>query len=261
MTYRASVDINCDMGEAFGAWRLGEASDEELMPLVTSANVATGFHAGDPVIMDRAARLARRHGVGLGAHPGYADLQGFGRRTIRASPEELVADVVYQTGAMREVARRHGLPLQHVKLHGALHMDAAADEALSRAHLEALQAIDPSLLVFCMHWSRTYAVARELGQPVVREFYADRDYDRAGSIVFARKVARLEPARVAEKVLRACREGRVTTVDGEDIEVPFESICFHSDTPGALEMARAIRAALDEEGIRVLPVTEVLAAG
>jgi UPF0271 protein len=230
------------------------------MPLVTSANVATGFHAGDPVIMDRAAALAKRHGAGLGAHPGYADRQGFGRRTIRAAPDELVADVVYQVGAMREVARRHGLPLQHVKMHGALYMDAAKDEALSRAYVDALRATDPGLLVFCMHGSRTHATARELGQPAVREFYADRDYDRSGSIVFARKVARPDPEQVATKVVRACREGVTGTVDGVDVEVPFESVCFHSDTPGALAMARAIRAGLERAGIRVVPVTEVLAA-
>ena len=251
--FRTSVDLNCDMGEGFGHWSYGDAPDSALMPLISSANIATGYHAGDPNQMDKVARLAAEHGVGIGAHPGYQDLQGFGRRTIAAKPEELVNDILYQTGAMREFARRHGAPLQHVKPHGALYMTAANDTELSRQLVEALQKTGPDLFVYCMSISETYRIAREAGQPVVREFFADRDYDNSGSIVFARKMRELDPREVAEKCVRACQEGKVRTVEGDDIELPFESICFHSDTPGALQIGTAVREALVANGIVIAP--------
>ncbi len=251
--YRTTVDLNCDMGESFGQWPVGDSSDAELMPLISSANLAAGFHAGDPNHMDAAVRLAAEHGVGLGAHPGYSDLQGFGRRAIGARPEELVNDIIYQTGAVREFGRRHNVPLQHVKPHGALYMTAAKDAALSRLFIEVLQKTGPELLVFCMSVSETCRIAGEAGQPVVREFYADRDYDNTGSIVFARKMRRLDPQQVAEKCLRACSEGTVRTVSGDDIEIPFESICFHSDTPGAFPIGSAIRETLTANGVTIAP--------
>ncbi|WP_027134127.1 5-oxoprolinase subunit PxpA [Geminicoccus roseus] len=260
MTYRSKIDINCDMGEAFGAWRLGETDDATLYPLITSANVAAGFHAGDPNHIDRSVQLAKQHGVGLGSHPGYGDLQGFGRRTIKAPPAELINDVIYQMGAVREFARRHGVPVQHVKLHGALAVDSAVDEALSEAFIDMLRTVDPDLPAYGMHAAVTCRIAQEKGQPYVREFYADRGYDRSGRIVFARQVARPDPQALAARVVRACQEGVVETVDGETIELPFESICFHSDTPGSLDIIKAIRKALDDAGIRVVPLPEVLAA-
>ena len=249
--YRTTIDLNCDMGESFGQWTLGDSCDAELMPLISSANVAAGFHAGDPNQMDAAVRLAAEHGVGLGAHPGFSDLQGFGRRAINARPEELVNDILYQTGAVREFGRRHNVRLQHVKPHGALFMAAARDAELSRLFIEALQKTGPDLLVFCMGVSETCRIAGEAGQPVVREFYADRDYDSTGSIVFARKMRRLDPQQVAEKCFRACSQGRVRTVSGDDIEVRFESICFHSDTPGAFAIGSAIREILSANGITI----------
>ncbi|MCR9255797.1 MAG: 5-oxoprolinase subunit PxpA [Alphaproteobacteria bacterium] len=253
--YRDQVDLNCDMGEGFGHWSYGDAPDSALMPLISSANVATGYHAGDPNQMDAVAGLAAEHGVGLGSHPGYNDLQGFGRRAIAAKPEELVNDILYQTGAMREFGRRHGIPLQHVKLHGALYMTAAKDAELSRQMIEALQRTGPDLFVYCMSVSETYRIAKEVGQPAIREFYADRDYDMSGSIVFARKMRKLDPQEVADRCLRACTEGKVATVDGQDIEIPFESICFHSDTPGALAIGTAIRETLTANGVSIAPPT------
>ncbi len=246
-----SVDLNCDMGEGFGHWSYGDAPDEKLMPIISSANVATGFHAGDPNLMDSVVRMVSEFGVGLGAHPAYNDLQGFGRRAIAAKPDELVNDILYQTGALREFGRRHGVPLQHVKPHGALYMTAAADAELSRILVEALQRTGPELFLYCMDISETCRIAREAGQPVVREFYADRDYDRSGSIVFARKMRRLDPEQVAEKCVRACLEGKVKTVDDDDIEIEFESICFHSDTPGALAIGTAVREALISNGVKI----------
>ncbi|MEM6696739.1 MAG: 5-oxoprolinase subunit PxpA, partial [Pseudomonadota bacterium] len=238
------VDLNCDMGEGFGHWSYGDASDEALIEVVTSANVATGYHAGDPNIMNNVAALAAKHGVGLGAHPGYSDHQGFGRRVIAAQPQELVNDIVYQTGALREFARRHGTDLQHVKPHGALYMTLAKDPEFSTLLVDALRTTGPDLYLFMMDVAVTRDIARAAGQPIVREFYADREYDASGSIVFSRKVDGYDPAAVAEKCVKACTTGKVTTVDGQEIDIEFESICFHSDTPGALKIGTAIRDAL-----------------
>lgn len=253
--YRSIVDLNCDMGEGFGHWGYGEAPDSALITLISSANVATGYHAGDPNQMNAVTALAATHGVGLGAHPGYRDLQGFGRRVITADPEELINDILYQTGALREFGRRHGIALQHVKPHGALYMTIAADADFSRQLVEALQKVGPDLFLYCMSIAQTYAIAKEIGQPVIREFYADRDYDVSGSILFARHMRALDPWEVAEKCLRACREGQVTTVTGESIDIAFESICFHSDTPGALAIGTAIRDKLTANGITIAPPT------
>ncbi|RLA48644.1 MAG: lactam utilization protein LamB [Gammaproteobacteria bacterium] len=256
---REIVDLNCDMGEGFGHWVLGEAPDEDIMSIISSANIAAGFHAGDPNSMDRVVKLAQTHGVAIGAHPGYNDLQGFGRRKINASHEELVNDVVYQVGALREFGRRHGVPLQHVKLHGALYMEAAANKELSQQLIDTLLKTCSNTSIFCMGISKTYEVARESGFGVVREFYADRDYDNSGSIVFARRVTRPDPEEIAKKCVRACKEGIVKTIEGDEIKIEFESICFHSDTPGALENGKAIRSALTDAGVTIAPAATVLA--
>ena len=256
---RDIVDLNCDMGEGFGQWVLGDAPDEEIMALISSANSAAGFHAGDPNSMDRVVKLAHDYGVGLGAHPGYRDLQGFGRRKINTSAEELVNDIIYQVGAIREFGRRHGASLQHVKPHGALYMEAAVNDELSKLIIEALSQTAGDTILFCMEASRTYQIAKHQGYPVVREFYADRDYDDTGSIVFRRQVARPDPQAIAEKCVKACKTGIVTTVDGNEIEIGFESICFHSDTPGALEIGKAIREGITDAGITIASASAVLA--
>ncbi|RVT96150.1 5-oxoprolinase subunit PxpA [Rhodovarius crocodyli] len=245
------MDINCDMGEGFGHWRLGETDDAALMPHITSANIATGFHAGDPSLMDATVALAVKHGVAIGAHPGFADLRGFGRRRMNAAPEEMVNDILYQLGALREFASRHGGTIAHVKPHGALYMELAQNEAMSRLLVRALRKVAPAAHLFCMDISVTARIAREEGQPVVREFFADRDYDNTGAIVFARQVGRADPLAMAERVVRACREGVVRTVEGDDRPIAFESICFHSDTPGSLGIAQALKPALVAAGIAV----------
>lgn len=252
------VDLNCDMGEGFGHWTMAAAPDEEIMAVISSANVATGFHAGDPNSMDRVVQLAASYGVGLGAHPGYRDMQGFGRRFIQTSPDELVNDIIYQVGALREFGRRHGITLQHIKPHGALYMEAAVNEDLSERLVDMLAATCSNAILFCMGVSKTYQAAKRAGHPVVREFYADRDYDATGSIVFKRHVVRPKPEELAEKCVRACKEGVVRTVDGKDIEIEFESICFHSDTPGALEIGTAIRSALINAGITIAPAATII---
>ncbi|PKU22855.1 5-oxoprolinase subunit PxpA [Telmatospirillum siberiense] len=253
-----AVDVNCDLGEGFGHWSLGETPDIDLLPLISSANIATGFHAGDPTRMDYTVQHATRLGIGLGAHPGYRDLVGFGRRFLDARADELVNDVLYQLGALSEFAGRHGGSLQHVKLHGALYMHAAADEDFATLLIDTLRRVRPDLYVYCMAGSALHRAAEASGHPAVREFYADRDYGRDGSIVFRRQIAAPDPLALADKVVRACRDGMVTTVDGEDIPIAFDSICFHSDTPGALAIGRTIRASLQRHGIRIAPLMDVV---
>lgn len=254
---RDVVDLNCDMGEGFGPWDLIDAPNDALMEVISSANVATGFHAGDPNTMNSVVALARDHGVGLGAHPAYRDLQGFGRRFIDMGTEELVNDILYQVGALREFGRRHGVALQHVKPHGALYMEVARNEELSVRLVEGLRQVGEPIL-FCMGVSKTYEIARQQGLPVVREFYSDRDYDDTGAIVFKRTVARPDPEAIARKCLRACKEGVVETESGKEVEVAFESICFHSDTPGSVEIGAAIRKILTDNGISVAQAATVL---
>ncbi|MCF6761890.1 5-oxoprolinase subunit PxpA [Pseudomonas fragi] len=246
-----TVDFNSDMGESFGPWTLGDGVDNSLMELISSANIATGFHAGDPGTMRRTVEQARLRGVAIGAHPGFRDLLGFGRRHIHASAQELVDDILYQLGALRELARAQGVALQHLKPHGALYMHLARDEEAARLLVQNLQRLEPELLLYCMPGSVIWHIAMELGQPVIREFYADRDYDLSGSIVFTRTVCAHDPDQVAARVLRACREGVVRTVEGEHLAIQFDSICLHSDTPGALALGEAISGALEGADIRV----------
>ncbi len=248
---KQQIDLNSDMGEGFGPWLIGDGVDDEIMPLISSANIATGFHAGDPNTMQRMVALAVKHNVGIGAHPGFRDMVGFGRRHINATDDELVNDFVYQVGALSGFAALHGVKLQHVKPHGALYMHVAKSESLSRALISALQKIDPNLYLYCMATSVTASVANAMGQPVVLEFYADRDYDNSGSIVFTRRVGALDPEAVAAKVLRACCEGFVATVEGGTVAIDFDSVCIHSDTPGALSLVKATRDILAKNNISV----------
>lgn len=248
---KTQIDLNSDMGEGFGSWRAGDGADDEIIRLISSANIATGFHAGDPSIIKHTVRMAKENGVGIGAHPAYRDLVGFGRRVIQASAEELVNDMVYQMGALAAFARWHDMPVQHVKPHGALYMTLAADEDLSARFVAAVQKINPALRLFCMDISATYRAAQAAGLATVREFYGDRHYDNSGSIVFTRNIGCLNAQAVAEKVLEACINHRVKTVEGDWLEIEFESVCIHSDTPGALALIQATRAALAQEGIAV----------
>src|SRR5215207_6473043 len=195
------VDLNCDMGESFGPWKMG--FDEEMMQYISSANVAGGFHAGDPHVMRKTVALAKENGVAVGIHSGYRDLVGFGRREIQMSPDEVHDELLYQLGALREFARYYDMEVQHVKPHGALYMVAARDEEVSRAIIEAIQRVDPLLVLYCMRASATYELARKMGQPTATEFFADRGYNEEGQIVFTRKVAEeLDAEQVAERVLR-----------------------------------------------------------
>lgn len=246
------IDINSDIGEGFGPWGIGDDCDAEIMKLISSANVATGFHAGDPSIMNRTVELAGKLGVRVGAHPGFRDLVGFGRRHINLSPAELANDILYQLGALREFASLQGVSLQHIKPHGALYMHLARDEEAARHFVRMINQREASLKIFCMHGSAVWRHAQEIGQPVVCEFYADRDYDDSGSIVFTRRVAPLDPVVVAEKVARACLHGQVRTIEGNDIPIQFSSVCLHSDTPGAVSLLKAIVKRLQRENITIV---------
>ena len=247
------IDISCDMGESFGPWKMG--FDEEMMQYISSANVAGGFHAGDPTTMRKTVALAKTNGVAVGVHPGYRDLVGFGRRGMDVPPREIHDEIIYQLGALREFARYYDMEVQHVKPHGALYMVAARDEELSRAIIEAIQRVDRGLLLFCMRASVTYEVARKMDQPVVAEFYADREYNDDGQIVFTRSVAEeLDPEEVGDRVVRAVTEKKVKTESGKDIDVASDSVCVHGDTPGAVRLAEAIARKLKENDIEIRPL-------
>jgi 5-oxoprolinase (ATP-hydrolysing) subunit A len=247
------IDISCDMGESVGPWKMG--FDEEMMQYISSANVAGGFHAGDPTTMRKTVALAKDHGVAVGVHPGYRDLVGFGRREMDVPPDEIHDEIIYQLGALREFARYYDMEVQHVKPHGALYMVAARDEELSRAIIEAIQRVDPGLLLFCMRASVTYQLAQKLDQPVVAEFYADREYNDDGQIVFTRSVAEeLDPEEVGDRVVRAVTEKKVKTESGKDIDVASDSVCVHGDTPGAVRLAEAIARKLGENDIEIRPL-------
>ena len=241
------------MGESFGPYSFG--SDEELMRYISSANVAGGFHAGDPHVMRKTVALAKEHGVAVGVHNGYRDLVGFGRREMDVSPDEIHDELIYQLGALREFARYYDMEVQHVKPHASLYMAAARDEEISRAIIEAIQKVDPDLVIYCMQASVTYDLAKKMDQPVATEFFADRDYNDEGQIVFTRKVTEeLDPEEVGDRVVRGMTEGKVTTVKGNDIEIPSDSVCVHSDTPGAVRLAEAIVRKLKENDIQIRPL-------
>jgi 5-oxoprolinase (ATP-hydrolysing) subunit A len=247
------IDISCDMGESFGPWKMG--FDEEMMQYISSANIAGGFHAGDPTTMRKTVSLAKDYGVAVGVHPGYRDLVGFGRREMDVPPDEIHDEIIYQLGALREFARYYDMEVQHVKPHGALYMVAARDEELARAIIEAIQRVDPGLLLFCMQASVTYQLAQKMDQPVVAEFYADREYNDEGQIVFTRSVAEeLDPEEVGDRVVRAVTEKKVKTESGKDIDVASDSVCVHGDTPGAVRLAEVIARKLGENDIEIRPL-------
>jgi len=250
------IDLNCDMGEGFGAYAMGD--DEQMLALVSSANVACGFHASDPGTMHRTVRLAKEHGVAVGAHPSFPDLVGFGRRQLAASPEEVRDDVTYQVGALWAFCRAEGVPLRHVKAHGALYNAAARDLSTALAVAEAVRAVDPALWLVCLSGSALVEAARRTGLRHVAEVFADRAYARDGALV-PRSVAGSvihDPAGVAQRVLRMVTDGKVRSIDGADVAISAGTVCVHGDTPGAVGLARAIRERLLQERIEVQPFSK-----
>jgi len=247
---RVTIDLNADVGEGFGAWTMGD--DRPLFEMVTSVNVACGFHAGDPRLMDATVSAAAKAGLAVGAHPGYRDLQGFGRRDLGADPADVEADVVYQVGALAAFARAHGTPLTHVKPHGALYNRAARDPALAGAVARGVRRAGPGLILVGLASSGAMRTAAEAeGLRFAAEAFADRVYGADGSLRSRSLTGSLiaDPSVAASQAVRIARDGTVTAVDGTDVVLRADTLCVHGDTPGALEIARAVRAALEAEGI------------
>lgn len=252
------IDLNCDLGESFGAYKLG--LDDQVLPYISSANVACGFHASDPVVMDKTVALAKDAGVAVGAHPGYPDLQGFGRRNMTIPPREVKAMVMYQIGALQAFCTAHGLKLQHVKPHGALYNMAGKDEALAMAVCEAIQAVDDSLILLGLSGSKMLEAADKIGLRSAREVFADRAYEEDGSLVARTKPGAMitDEDEAVERVIRMIREGKVTAVTGKDIPIRADSVCVHGDSPKALAFVQKIRAALTAEQIQIVPLRDIV---
>jgi UPF0271 protein len=251
-----TIDLNCDMGESYGRWTLG--ADEAIMPFISSANVACGFHGGDPHVMRKTVDLALKHRVAIGSHPGLPDLMGFGRRKMDVSPQEVKDYLCYQTGALREVVRVAGAELQHLKPHGILYNMMEADEALAAAAGEA--AMESKLILMTLASGKYDATCRKMGARVASEGFADRAYNVDGTLV-SRKIAGsliTDPAKAAAQAVKMAVEGKVRTMDGVEIDISVQTICCHGDTPGSEKIVRAVREALEKAGCQVKPIRDWL---
>lgn len=255
MTYR--VDLNCDMGESFGLYKLG--NDEEMMQYITSANIACGFHAGDPHVMRKTVELAVQHGVKIGAHPAFPDLLGFGRRAMNCTPSEVKDYLIYQMGALKEFARCYGALLHHCKPHGSLYMTAMEDERLARAILEAIAEVKEELVVYALNNSAVAEVGKQMGIPVALEVYADREHTPTGSIVMTRTGSQIaDYEQLADRVVKMVKDGTVTANTGEQVSLSVHTVCIHGDTPGAAKLAQTLRERFKTEEIEVAPAQAVL---
>jgi len=254
-----TIDLNCDMGESFGAYRLG--MDEAVIRHITSANIACGWHAGDALVMDRTVAMAVARNVGVGAHPGYPDLLGFGRRNLDCTPGELRAYMVYQIGALQAFCRAHGTRLRHVKPHGALYLTAVEDEAVARAVAEAILSVDPALMFVALAGAKgrlMREVGQELGLKVVYEAFPDRAYTTDGTLAPRSRPGAVikDPEMVAARALGMATEGRIVSVEGTVIEIEAQTLCVHGDNPAAVDLVRSIRETLEAAGVKVAPMGE-----
>ncbi|MDK2913363.1 MAG: 5-oxoprolinase (ATP-hydrolyzing) subunit [Thermococcaceae archaeon] len=252
------VDLNADLGESFGRYKLG--LDEEVMNYITSANVATGWHAGDPLVMRKTVKLAKEKGVAVGAHPGYPDLLGFGRRYMKLTPEEARNYVLYQVGALYAFVRAEGLELQHVKPHGALYNALVKEEELTRGVIEGMVDFDKNLIFVTLSGSRAAEIAEEMGVKVAHEVFADRAYNPDGTLVSRAKPGAVihDREEIAERVISMVKDGGVKAINGEWVELKVDTICLHGDNPKAVEIAAHIRKVLEEEGVKIVPMREVV---
>lgn len=248
------IDLNCDMGESFGAYHIG--ADEEVFPYITSANVACGFHGGDPAVMRRTLARARQRGVAVGAHPGFPDLIGFGRRNLDATPDEIYDMVVYQVGALLGFARAASMPLQHVKAHGALYNMAAVKRELASAIASAVRDVDPKLVLFGLPGSHLISEGKAAGLDTAGEAFADRNYMPDGTLVSRRRPdAQVHDADEAvARAIRMVTEGKVGAIDGTDIDIDARTICIHGDGPHAAQFAEQLRSGFEDAGIEVAPL-------
>ena len=249
-----SVDLNCDLGESFGRYTLG--LDAEVIPLVSSCNIACGMHAGDPVVMQKTVALAADAGIAIGAHPGYPDLQGFGRRDMNLSPEEAYAYTVCQIGALAGFCAAQGTRLNHVKPHGQLYNRAAIDVRLAEAIAQAVFDTDPNLVLVGLGGGELIAAGRAVGLAVAQEFFTDRNYTDEGVLVSRSLPNALitDEEFAVNRVVRAVKEGTIESASGKTIEIQADTICVHGDNVHALEFVQRIRSALDAEGIAIEPV-------
>lgn len=247
----SAIDLNCDLGESFGAYRIG--MDERVVPEITSANIACGFHAGDPLVMKKTVELCRTYGVSAGAHPGYRDLQGFGRRNMKVSCEEVEADIIYQVGALKAFCDGAGVKLHHVKPHGALYNMAGKDYDLAMAICRGIRAVDPSLKILALSGSQMILAAKEAGISAVSEVFADRAYQPDGSLVPRTQEGAMitDEEEAIKRVVRMATEGKVTAIDGSDISICADSVCVHGDGEKALVFVKKIREALTAAGVEL----------
>ncbi|MEO7273418.1 MAG: 5-oxoprolinase subunit PxpA [Vicinamibacterales bacterium] len=246
-----SIDLNSDLGESFGRWALGD--DAELMASISSCNIACGYHAGDPEVMRRTVRLARDHGVAIGAHPGLPDLVGFGRRAMSVTAAEVEDFVLYQIGALAAIAKAEGVALQHVKPHGALYNMAIKDRGLADGIARAVASFDPRLLLFSLPGTELLRAGEAAGLPVAAEGFADRSYEADGSLTPRSQPDAVihDAAEVVTRSVRMAREGVVLSRDGEEVPMRVATICTHGDTPGSQALVRRIRAGLERAGIKI----------
>lgn len=247
----STIDLNCDLGESFGAYTIG--ADEAVMASISSANVACGYHAGDPSVMRRTVQLARDAGVAVGAHPGFPDLVGFGRRDMRIAPKDVEDLVLYQIGALAAIAHGGGIRLSHVKPHGALYNMAVKDRWLADAIARAVAAFDPSLILFGLPNSDLARAGQAAGLQVALEGFADRSYEPDGSLTPRSRAGAVihDVDVVVERAVRMAAEGIVIASDGSELSIHVDTICTHGDTPGAQALTRALRAGLEKAGITV----------
>jgi len=251
------VDLNCDLGEGFGAWKMG--FDEELMKYITSANIACGWHGGDPLVMSKTVQLAKKNNVSVGAHPGYPDLLGFGRRSLDCTFDELKNYLIYQIGALDGFCKIHGVRMTHVKPHGKMYLDAFEKVDQARAIAEAIVHYNPNLFYIAFAGAKGKLmtdVAREMKLKVVYEAFPDRAYTSQGDLV-SRSVPGAvirDPHEAADRALRMAKEGRIIAIDGVSIHIDVHTLCVHGDTPGAVDLVRIIRETLKKNGIEVVPL-------
>ena len=251
------INLNADIAEGWGAYDIG--NDAALIKIIRSANVACGFHAGDPTIMHRFVTLAKENGCSVGAHPGFNDLWGFGRRQIKMRPNELEYMVAYQIGALQAMCRYGDLEVTHLKPHGALNNMAAEDEDYALAIGRAIKTVDRDIIYVALAGSKMEAAARKLGLPLAREGFADRQYEDDGNLA-SRSIPGTvlkDPAKAAEQVLQMVRDGEVVSRHGKTIKVQVETICVHGDEPTAVNVASEVRKRLEKEGIRIVPLNEM----
>lgn len=257
MTQKIQIDMNSDVGESFGVYKIG--LDEEVIPQITSANIACGFHAGDPAVMRKTVALAKQYGVEVGAHPGFQDLVGFGRRNIDATLEEIQDAIVYQTGALMAFARSQGVKLQHVKAHGSLYNMAVANTKIWEAMAEAIAQIDQDLILVVLASSNReplQEIGRRYGIRIAFEAFPDRAYNQDGSLVSRRVKGAVihDHEEVAKRALKMAMEGKVIAMDGTEISLKADTLCVHGDNPAAVKMVKKIRQELREAGVSILPM-------